>query len=126
MSLLPYDAPRPARAGRWDSRDNRAGPPDPGYYAMRLVPRGPHVPCRIVHEHGLWFAIIDEAEKPRSADPEANEFVMRVWHHGGRLTASDYSFALSVKRWAREHQPEHPVLHPLRAVSLASLPPVIP
>jgi hypothetical protein len=121
-----YDASRPALAGRWDRRDNRAGQPDPGCYAMRLVPRGLHVPCRIVRAHDLWFAIIDEVEKPRTIDPEANEFVMRVWHHGRRMSEGDYSFALSVKRWAREHQPEHPALHPHRAVSLASLPPVVP
>lgn len=120
------ETPRPAPAGRWDPRDNRAAPPEPGYFAMRLVPRGPFVPCRIVHEHGLWHAIIDEDAKPATRDPDANEHLMRVWQHGRRITEADYAHALDVKRWARDNEPWHPCLHPHQPIALNSLPPVIP
>lgn len=93
---------------------------------MRLVPKGPFVPCRITCQQGLWRATIDEDEKPATRDPDANEPLMRVWQHGRRITESDYSFALHMKAWARDNQPWHPCLHPHQPIALNSLPPVVP
>lgn len=109
--------------------DDRGGAPEPGFYTVRQCRGGPWVPARIMHDpaNGLWSATIDGAAAGRPAeDPLTHEDLMRIWHWGKRSNANEHGYLASLKAWAEQNQPEHPLLHPRRRIDIAGLPPVIP
>ena len=95
--------------------------PRPGFFELRLVRGGPMVAGRIVHENGLWHAVINgEKQGEPHPDPAQAAGVMRLWHGGHRITESLYSFRLSLKAWATAHDPSHPAANPHQVISLAT------
>lgn len=99
----------------------------PGLFTLRLVKGGPACPARIERrEDGLWRAIINGAAGPWHPDPVLAPGVERIWHGGERASEANYDYLTALRLWAKEHAPDHPLLHPHRAVNLASLPPLIP
>lgn len=111
---------------RWDRRDNRGGPPQPGHYALRLVKHGPEVPACIHAASGMWQAEVDGRRHDPVLDPETCPQIMRIWHSARRSSAEEHAFMAATKAWADQHMPTHPLLHPTRPVDVATLPPVIP
>lgn len=100
--------------------------PEPGFFLMRLVRRGPKVAARIVHdEHGIWRAHIDGVpQEPGGADPHRARGVLRIWHSGTRCTEQEYLYRLALKAWAMAHDPDHPAANPERPVSLRRMKPI--
>jgi len=107
-------------------------PPTAGYYAMRLVRKGPRVPVRI------WFGvpIVDGEQQDRSPrwnceidgrTTERGELlpIERAWPYCARepIDATTYFFMVAHTRWARDHAPDHPKAEPRRAVDFHKLPP---
>lgn len=117
-----------------------AWPPVAGYYAMRLVRKGPRVAVRI------WFGlpIIDGEEQDRAPDwyveidgrtdrIEKDDTgyrcrvpleVDRAWPHCAKepISESEYRYLLAHAEWVREHQPDHPKANPRKPVDFNALP----
>lgn len=113
---------------RWAASDDRGGPPEPGWFTVRLVRHGPHIPAQIdLDEGGLWSAIIDGKEVgPPNYDPIYAAGVYRVWHGGKRVQQTEYEYLIMLKAWALKHSPSHPLCNPRQPIDIASLPPIIP
>ena len=100
--------------------------PEPGYFLMRLVRGGPHVPAQIIqHADGQWQAVIDGEARGSHPDPAYAVDVFRIWHSGARTTSDEYHHRLRMKSWAQKNMPEHPAANPRKAITLTKLPPLI-
>lgn len=98
--------------------------PQPGYFRLRLVKGGWAVPCAIGEDEqtGKWTSIIDEQEISHIDPVEAGVF--RVWIYGERIEAWQYADLLALKAWAKQAYPDHPCLHPRRAIDPMRLRPI--
>lgn len=94
--------------------------PQPGFFLIRLVRKGPQVPARICHENGVWWAIVDSQTFPSASDPAAAPRVFPIWHGGEEITEAEYQHRLALKRWAQAHQPDHPAANPGRPIDLTT------
>lgn len=117
--------------------------PVPGFYAPRLVKKGPRVAVRI------WFgrAVIDGEVQDRGLDwrvqindrTDSFEYdddtgyrcripldVMRVWPHCARwpIQPDEYLHLLRLKQWAEEHAPDHPAANVYLPIDLKQLKPL--
>jgi len=112
---------------RWTKDDNRGGDPQPGFYELRLVKRGPYLPTEIrLLPDGQWQAIINGKTYPPDSDPIIAQGVYRIWHGGVRSTPERCSFLIALKAWAVTHEPLHPLLFPTSPIDVECLPPLIP
>lgn len=109
--------------------DNVVDQPRAGFFKMRLHKDAwSQVPVRICHEDGYWLAEIDgEPAGPPEKDPSYAKGVLRIWH--GRkeeISEAEYRHRVGpLKDWAREHYPDHPLLHiedPVRVGTLRPIP----
>jgi hypothetical protein len=89
---------------------------------MKLVKGGWPVPCRIVCERGLFWAVVDGIEHTSHPDPILAPWVSRVWEGGQRTTETDYRWRLLMRTWAGQYHPRHPCLTPERAISMMDVP----
>lgn len=90
--------------------------PEPGHFKMRLVKGGWAVPARIECVDGSWRAWIDGEPKAWANDPLTDPDLARAWHYGTMIEAWHYEDLLRLKERMRVEQPEHPCLHPERAM----------
>lgn len=114
--------------------------PKPGYYLLRLVPKGWAVPVfiRQLDEPGHPFvAEIDGVPLPSAwtserLEAEAAESLSRgeLFEHpmlrivlfGRPCTEKEYRYRLALKEWATAHAPWHPCLTPTRPIDQRLLP----
>lgn len=99
----------------WKAR--QVGEPEPGFFRMRLVRKGPIVPARIYHQRGVWWAVIDGQEYQAASDPAAAPRVFQIWHSGEEITEAEYLAEL-----AKRQQPG--ALDRGKAIDLTKLPPI--
>lgn len=98
--------------------------PEPGYFAIRLVRRGPWVAARIVHDESGWWAIIDGVRSPPHIDPVYADDVFRIWHGGRIIEETEYNHILNVREWARKQSPDHPSANPREPIDIAKKSPL--
>lgn len=105
----------------------RVWPPQPGFFRMRLVPRGWAVPARIFHlPDDTWMAVIDGQECAPDADPALAQDVARIWHSGLHISPQEYEWLNRLREAALERQPDHPAAQPRRPIIVANLRPLYP
>lgn len=98
--------------------------PQPGFFLLRLVRKGPWVPAAICHDSDGWHAVINGERGDSHADPAHAPGVFRIWHGGRVCTEAEYHHRLHVRAWAEQHMPQHPAAQPRAAIDLQSLPPL--
>ena len=98
--------------------------PQPGFFRLRLVRKGWAVPCSIAHDEqtGRWTTTID-GTATGAIDP-VDAGVFRVWLYGKPIEHWQYADLLALKLWATTADPDHPCLHPRRAIDPMRLAPV--
>jgi hypothetical protein len=105
-------------------RENRLiWPPEPGWFRLRLVRGGWQVPCQIVHQDGLWWAIVDGEAKAANADPACAEDVERIWHYGTAIMRHEFDYLEALRAFA---PPDHPARNPLVRIDPRTLTPQVP
>ena len=102
--------------------------PQPGFFLIRMMRRGPEVPARI-----WWSTGTDEEGHPldrplrlsaeiidREVDP------LEVWHRKRvPIPEQEFRYRRDLIRWARVHRPDMPECHPYRPVDMLRLPPLV-
>jgi hypothetical protein len=79
----------PAQASR------RIDIPEPGFFKLRLVRRGPFVGAEIARSLGFWSATINGAScGARHPDPAYAAGIERIWTGGTRIDANEYAALL--------------------------------
>ena len=106
-----------------DEASRAVWPPQPGWFNLRLVRGGWRVPCQIVHQDGLWQAIIDGEAKVAAADPAQAEGVDRIWHGGTRIPQFEFDYLESLRAAA---PPDHPARNPTKRIEPSMLTPMVP
>ena len=109
--------------------------PTPGYYLLRLMPKGWEVPARLIESDGIYTCEIDGEPVPGEWTADTLAMAMGDW-----VTASDsnpivrliiwgkpcdeaaYQHRLAVKGWALQHQPAHPAANPREPINLRLAP----
>jgi hypothetical protein len=94
----------------------RLDTPEPGYFLIRMVRKGPLVPCAIFHEFGVWRAeFAGAAQGETHSDPLYADGVTRIWNgFVERISRDDY---LRLSGLAKN--PAHPSSRPREAVNLS-------
>lgn len=114
-----------------------ASRPQPGFYKIRLVPKGPFVAARILHQPGRdpidgtpldrsywWTALIDgDAVAEPSIDPQ-EAGVFRIWPVCWEVSEPEYDYLLANAQWAKAHAPHEPAANPRQSIDLRALDPV--
>ncbi len=73
----------------------RIDQPEPGFFKLRLVRKGPWVAGRISHAMGFWSASIDGVPcGQRHPDPFAADGVSRIWESAARIEQAEYDALL--------------------------------
>lgn len=101
----------------------RIDQPEPGYFRLRLVTKGPWVPAQICCEGGQWFVVVNGAKRASSADPFQAQSLTWVWERGHIISRDDYETMLTFAQWAERHNPVHPAARPNERIDLNDLPP---
>lgn len=92
-------------------------PPTPGFYLVRLVPKGPFVGAQIAHDETGWWCMLDGTHSGPVADPVSLSDVEKIHTYGRFTTQAEVMFRIGIKRWAEIHKPDHPAAHPRRAIN---------
>lgn len=108
--------PKPTARAVW--------PPEPGFFALKLVRNGWLVPARIGFDGVRWHAEIDGTIHPAHTDPALAPEVARIWTSGARVDEADYRWRFAVKAHALAHDPAHPALCPDKAMNPNTLRPL--
>ena len=112
---------------------------EPGFYRVRMVKEGPWVPVEV--RVNLITGMLTVIESGRSAvfeiarqdfedaivecvtDGDAFQHpLIRIAWFGENIDADEHARMVGVIEWAREHRPDHPVLHPTKPIKLSELP----
>jgi hypothetical protein len=101
-------------------------PPEPGFFALRLVRRGWEVPARIVFDGEKWQAEIDGVASLPDIAPALAENVARIWQGSRRIAEHEFRWLEKLREWAKANQPEHPCLHPRQPIKPGMLKPILP
>lgn len=104
----------------------RVDQPEPGFFRLTFCRDGWLVPARIVHDDGLWHAVVDGVAHSAHADPLFAPWVFRLWQGAERADEADYRWRLKLRAWAAEHAPTHPCLRPETPMYRLIAPPIIP
>lgn len=111
--------------------------PTEGFYAVKLVRRGPIVPAKLSHINGRWLATVNGEDQGYAyTDEEIKTQIMicllkgsafshpfvRIHAFGERIEETEYLRMLETVAWARGHSPDHPCLHPEEPIVLSTLP----
>jgi hypothetical protein len=113
-------APAAAPSERHSQPARAVGQPEPGYFAIRLVRRGPRVPARICFDGVTWHAEVNGERFAGATDPAAAPRVFSIWHGGDFITEREYRHMLDMAAWARRHAPDHPAAKPNRPIDLTN------
>lgn len=91
---------------------------------MKLVKGGWAVPCRIAYDSGsgMWETTIDDAVTMNIDPVQAGVF--KVWLVGKFIAEWEYLDMVNRREWARSNQPDHPCLHPRKAIDPNLLRPI--
>lgn len=108
----------------------------PGHYRYRQVKGGPWLPATVSIEDGMIY-VVEADERLRvgiSADSyekllidavmigEAfNNPLIRVIWFGVPISADEHSAMLDLIVWARQMQPDHPILHPNKPIDMKEI-----
>jgi hypothetical protein len=89
--------------------------PQPGYFRIRMVRKGPHVAARITRQLGFWSASINgESCGASHPDPAQADGVYRIWSTGIQITKTEYDALL-----------KSPPLSPRLPIDLGAEPPPV-
>jgi hypothetical protein len=102
------------------------GKPEPGWFLIRLVRKGPFVPAKIdFSPEAGWHATVDGvAGAIASHNPGEASDVFRIWHGGVRIDQEEYDFRMARKNYAQRHAPDLPEANTRRAIDVRRLPPL--
>lgn len=108
--------------------------PDPGFYTLRLVPRGWAVPCHLIVADGLYSCVIDGVQQPGAwrsdglADlfaswivAESSPPIVKLILFGTPCSEAEFDHKNSYREWAKRHQPRHPAANPNEPINIALL-----
>lgn len=82
--------------------------PEPGYFKMRLVKKGPWVPAAIFYEEcsGLWIAQIDGVLYGSDRDAHKAPKVMDIWQTAAeRISEAEWAWMNAMREWAVQYDP---------------------
>lgn len=110
--------------------------PEPGYFRMRLVRRGPFVACRIwrccsctvnggdENEQHDWQATCDRFPQLTATvnGEDRSEKLSKVWTYGKPIKRSEYDFMVADAAWLRQHDPEDAKATPTAPVDIKNQP----
>ena len=97
--------------------------PEPGFYKLRLVRKGPFVAARIVHDDATgWSVLIDGVSFGPHPNPWAIARMHQVWPYAAAITEAEHDFMIAYAEWARKHSPDDPVVHPTKQINIFDLP----
>ena len=112
--------------------------PKPGYYLVRLVPKGWEVPVHVTASNEGWGVIVDGEAHPLTwarddillayAGSLLNgglftHPMLRVVLFGRAVDEGTYNYRLALKEWAALHDPAHPCLSPRNPVNIGTAAP---
>ena len=110
----------------WNCEDQRNPDfPESGFYALRLVKKGPEVGATIACIAGLWMGKINDGEisEPKE-DPQLSETVQKVWLFGRKIDAAEYDFLLARYHHYLAHEPSHPFANPDKPINRRLMKPI--
>jgi hypothetical protein len=103
--------------------------PEEGYYAVKLVKKGPEVGAWIMRisnpisdlplgeRKPLWYVLVNaEAVGSTIEDPELHEELQKVWLFGRKIDKQMYDFLLARYQHYKVFQPDHPFANPLKPI----------
>lgn len=99
--------------------------PEPGYFRLRLVRRGPWVPARIWLDHPtdpLTGGPLDRSVKLLAEIDGKPADIWKVWHWGRPIHVTEYNYLRGVTEWALVHGQDAPEANPGVAVDLNNAP----
>lgn len=111
----------------WNREDQRnPDAPEPGFYALRLVKKGPEVGAEIIFDPftATWSVDINGETHPPSIDPQLNDQLQQVWLFGRRIDQQEYDFLLARYKHYLAHDPSHPFANPDKAVDRRLMKPI--
>jgi len=82
------------------------------------------VPAEILHEGGFWYAIINGQIQAPHTDPALAEGLSKIWHYGIKIDQPTYDWLVATRDAAATLDPEHPSLHPDKAINHNRLKPL--
>lgn len=112
---------------------------EPGFYRVRMVKEGPWVPVEVRVDQLTDMLTVIESGRDAVFEIARSDFedaivecvtdgdafqhpLIRIAWFGESIDAKAHADMLELLAWAREHAPEHPVLHPTRPIKLSKLP----
>jgi hypothetical protein len=106
-----------------------------GFYRFRHVRSGPWLPAQVTIEDGMIYVVeADERLKigitadsyadlvvrlVTEGDAFNNNLVRVVWF-GEPIEEAEYRHMLDTIAWARQHQPDHPILRPDEPIAMGT------
>lgn len=94
--------------------------PEEGYYAVKLVKKGPEVGAKIIRreDSGLvvWAVVVNYEDACASEDPELNGALQQVWLFGRKIDFPEYNYLLERCRFFRLRYPDHPYANPQKPI----------
>jgi hypothetical protein len=99
-------------------------PPEQGFFAIALAKGAWHVPAQIVQDGEGWHAEVNGEIHPSHHEPVYAPMVATLWHSGLKISEADYRWLSAIRDHARQADPEHPCLHPRRAIDPRRLSPI--
>lgn len=126
-----------------DRQPVRPWPPEPGYYATRLVKGGPRVAVRIWFGSAIidgeeqdrapgWYCEIDgattwsERDKDTGYECSVPFDAGRVWPFCAkdRIDEGEYRYLLAMATHAKEHETDHPAATPRERIDVRQMAPI--
>lgn len=112
-----------------------AGPPQPGFYKIRLNGKGPwcaaavFLPCPMVlPEPGIdpseWCLPLDRSRRWQALVDGRPWHPAKVHAYGRRITAQEHAYLSALSSFARWQSPLLPQADPEKPIDLNSLPPL--
>lgn len=95
--------------------------PEEGYYALKLVKKGPEVGAEImtaiIDKVVWWSCLINGDEQvPPGPDPELHEAVQKIWLFGRKIDKAEYDFLLARYFHYKLLMPDHPYANPEKPI----------
>lgn len=118
------------------SEGRRIDRPEPGFFVMRFVKRGPEIPARIwrpcactvnggdgqsLHD---WLYSCDRYPHLQGEIAGKPAALHRVWEGGKPTTEAHWRYLTDVRKWAETHAPEDPAANPGQPIELGAMPPL--
>lgn len=117
-------------------REQRSIIPQPGYFMMELRKGAPMTPARIYracrctigggrfNDTHDWTEDCDRSGMLVAEAAGREVDIEQVWHHGHRVTESEWRYQTDLLGWRRAHEPASPEASPDKVVRLDQAPPI--